>query len=204
MVTYEQIKQANESLNGISMKDKTYVMVAQRVRAFRMLYPEGFITTDIISNENGVCLMKSEAGYYNKNGHKVVLGSGMAYEKESSSFINKTSYIENCETSSVGRALGFLALGIDGGSICSAEELANALNNQKKQQAVSQTDNLDDIRGKLDIAIRERTKDMSRDEKVHYMNTVIMPALDGERNWRTCPNHTLLQNLLAVVTEKAA
>ncbi len=54
-----------------------------------------------------------------------LLGTGTAYEKENSSFINKTSYIENCETSAVGRALGMAGFGIDT-SIRSAEEMQNA------------------------------------------------------------------------------
>jgi hypothetical protein len=57
------------------------------------------------------------------------LATGYAQEKESSSFINKTSYIENCETSAVGRALGFCGFGIDV-SVASYEEVANAINNQ--------------------------------------------------------------------------
>lgn len=130
MVTFEQIQKVNEGLTGIDVKGKNYVMVPQRVKAFRMLYPEGFIRTDIISLDGGVCVMQTKVGYYDDKGDEIILGTGLAYEKETNGYINKTSYIENCETSSVGRALGFLALGIDGGGICSAEELANAINNQ--------------------------------------------------------------------------
>ena len=64
----------------------------------------------------------------------IVIGSGTAYESENSTFINKTSYIENCETSAVGRALGFAGFGIDG-SIASAEEIQNALVNQERMEA---------------------------------------------------------------------
>ena len=127
MITFEDIKKANEGLNGIDFKGKNYVMVDQRVMAFRKLFPEGFIRTELISNNDGVCVMKAIVGV-NDN----VIATGWAYEKEQSSYINKTSYIENCETSAVGRALGFLGLGIEGGAICSAEELANAINNQNK------------------------------------------------------------------------
>ena len=130
-ITYEQIQKVNEGMPGIDVKGKNYVQVNSRVTAFRKLFPEGFIITDLISNADGVCVMKARAGYY-ENGQQVILGTGMAYEKESSSYINKTSYIENCETSAVGRCLGFLALGADD-SICSAEELVNAINNQEKK-----------------------------------------------------------------------
>ena len=61
-----------------------------------------------------------------------ILATGMAQEKETSSYINKTSYIENCETSAVGRALGMLGIGSDE-QMASAEEVANAINNQNKQ-----------------------------------------------------------------------
>ena len=132
-ITFEQIMKANEGLTGIDVKGKNYIMVPQRVKAFRMLYPDGFIHTNLLSIENGVCVMQTKVGYYTEDGKEIVLGTGMAYEKETNGYINKTSYIENCETSAVGRALGFLALGIDGGGICSAEELANAINNQNKQ-----------------------------------------------------------------------
>ena len=132
MITYEDIQKANEGLSGIDFKGKNYVMVDQRVMAFRKLFPEGFIRTELVSNSDGVCVMKAVVGINDQTGENV-LATGWAYEKEQSSYINKTSYIENCETSAVGRALGFLGLGIEGGAICSAEELANAINNQEKK-----------------------------------------------------------------------
>lgn len=133
MVTFEQIEEANKSLSTMDIKGKDYVVVPQRVKAFRKIYPQGFILTDILSHENGIVVMQTKAGYYDENRNPVVLGSGMAFEKADSSYINKTSYIENCETSSVGRALGFMGFGIDA-AICSAEELVNAINNQGERQ----------------------------------------------------------------------
>ena len=66
-----------------------------------------------------------------------ILATGMAQEKENSSFINKTSFIENCETSSVGRALGMCGLGVDM-SIASALEVTNAINNQNEKPKKSE------------------------------------------------------------------
>ena len=132
MINYEQIQKVNEELTSIDVKGKNYVMVPQRVTAFRKLFPTGYIVTELLSNDGGVCVMKTKVGYYDENGETHILATGMAYEKETSSYINKTSYIENCETSAVGRALGFLGLGIEGGGICSAEELMNAISNQDK------------------------------------------------------------------------
>lgn len=95
-ITYEDIKRANEAIKTTDIKGKEYAEVNQRIKAFRMVYPTGQIQTEIVSNEGGVCVIRAAVGYVNENGHGVVLGTGTAYEKENSSFINKTSYIENC------------------------------------------------------------------------------------------------------------
>jgi len=129
MVTKEGLAEVNEKLGGIDIgkggKAKKYVLVSDRVKAFRDLCPDGCIETQIISIEDGVVTMK--ATIYDEGGK--VISTGMAQEKEVSSFINKTSYIENCETSAVGRALGFAGIGIDA-SMASAEEVANAMMQQ--------------------------------------------------------------------------
>ena len=131
MITFEDIQRANKTIETVDIKGKDYAEVNQRIKAFRMLYPQGFICTDIISHEkhadmNAVCIIKATVGYINdENGERCILGTGIAYETEGSSFINKTSYIENCETSAVGRALGMCGFGIDC-AIASAEETQNA------------------------------------------------------------------------------
>ena len=128
MITFEDIKKANENINTTNIKGKEYAEVNQRIKAFRMVYPEGSIETDLLSNENGVCIFKATVW----NGD-TILGEGTAYEKENSSFINKTSYIENCETSAVGRALGMAGFGIDT-SVASAEEVENAILQQESDK----------------------------------------------------------------------
>lgn len=132
-MTFEELQKANESLLTTDIKGKDYVQVNERIKAFRMLYPEGCIRTTMLSNENGVCIFRAEvyAEDVDEGIRPILLASGHAYEKESSSFINKTSFIENCETSAVGRALGFLGIGIDT-SIASAEEVGNAIEQQNK------------------------------------------------------------------------
>lgn len=122
---YEDIEKVNNEMLTTDIKGKNYVEVNQRIKAFRKLYPEGTIETELISNEDGVCVFKARVMALG-----CTLGTGHAYEKENSTFINKTSYIENCETSAVGRALGMLGLGIDT-SVASAEEVTNAINNQE-------------------------------------------------------------------------
>lgn len=168
-ITYEQIKAANKQIvttpithkNKKSGKEETknYCPVNGRVDAFRSLYPQGFISTEIISMEKGIVFMKATCGYY-ENGQAIVLGTGMAYEKESNGSINQTSYIENCETSAVGRALGMAGFGIDT-SMASAEEMDSAF---KAQDAIA-----DDIdpqrRTELMNEINGLMRDFDADEK---------------------------------------
>jgi hypothetical protein len=149
MIKYEDIKKANETIKTTNIKGKEYAEVNQRIKAFRMVYPEGFIDTNMISCENGVCIIRAEVGFF-ENGQTHILGAGTAYEKENSTFINKTSYIENCETSAVGRALGMAGFGIDV-SVASAEEVINAINNQNNKKMVEsvQTKPIDEIKIKV-------------------------------------------------------
>ena len=133
MITFEDIKKANEALQAMDVKGKPYIEVNQRIKAFRMCYPNGSISTEILSLADGIVTMR--ATVCNEEGQ--VLGTGTAQEKETSSFINKTSYIENCETSAVGRALGMCGFGIDT-SVASAEEVQNAIYNQEKVEIVCQ------------------------------------------------------------------
>lgn len=133
-MNYEELKKVNDELKGIDVKGKEYVEVNARVDAFRKLYPTGSIMTEIVAMEDGVCVIKATVS--DNMGH--VLGTGTAYEKEGSTFINKTSYIENCETSAVGRALGFVGIGIKQ-SIASAEEVETAIVNQEMLKPISKS-----------------------------------------------------------------
>ena len=123
-ITFDDIQKANETIITTDIKGKDYAEVNQRIKAFRMVYPTGTIETKMVSNENGVCVFRAMV-YANGN----ILATGTAYERENSTFINKTSYIENCETSAIGRALGIAGFGIDT-SVASAEEVQNAIANQ--------------------------------------------------------------------------
>ena len=133
MIKFEDIAKANKQLVGTDVKGKNYIEVNQRIKAFRMVYPNGSITTEIVSLENGVVTMQTTV----RDDEGKILATGYAYEKENSTFINKTSFIENCETSAVGRALGMCGFGIDT-SVASYEEVANAQENQKQQEQPKQ------------------------------------------------------------------
>ena len=136
---YKDLQRVNSEIKTTDIKGKNYAEVPQRITAFRKLYPTGFIKTELLSNVDKVCVIRAEVGYHDDaSGADVILGTGMAYEKEDSTFINKTSYIENCETSAVGRALGMCGFGIDT-SVASAEEVQTAILNQAASEAIGET-----------------------------------------------------------------
>ena len=128
-ITWVDIQDANSEIKTTNIKGKEYAEVPQRIQAFRKVYPTGYIVSRIEAMKDGVVVMSAECGSYDADGTRHLIGTGTAYEKESSTFINKTSYIENCETSAVGRALGMAGFGVDG-SVASALEVMNAINNQ--------------------------------------------------------------------------
>ena len=115
------LRDANETLKAMDIKGKDYIPVNERIKAFRMIYPRGQIYTEIIGLADGVCTMKCTV--FDDEGK--ILATGHGQEKEGSTFINKTSYVENCETSCIGRALGAVGIGLDNG-FASYEEVANA------------------------------------------------------------------------------
>ena len=100
-----------------------YVEVNVRIEKFWEKFPNGRIETEIIKWENSVIAMKAKV--YKDSSDTAPSAVGHAYEVEGSSFINKTSALENCETSVVGRALAILGFEIKK-SIASKEEVANA------------------------------------------------------------------------------
>ncbi len=125
VVKYSDIEKANKSINSMDIKGKQYAMVHERIRAFRMIYPQGFVITKILFDDGEIVKFYAEVGCEDE-GVRIVLGTGHAYEVKNSSFINRTSYIENAETSAVGRALAMAGFGVDT-SIASADEVSNAI-----------------------------------------------------------------------------
>jgi hypothetical protein len=115
------------SMKSIKIKGNDYVMVNERVKQFHKDYPNGKIETELIEFTDR-CITKTKVTPDVANPERYF--TGIAYEKEGSNFINKTSFIEQCETSSCGRALGFLGLGIDD-SIASADEVGTAIAQQE-------------------------------------------------------------------------
>ena len=120
---------------SIKIHGKDYVLVNERVQEFHKLYPNGSIRTDLVEFSDERFIVKAEV--CPDVNDRMRIFTGLAYELVGSSQINKTSALENCETSAVGRALGWLNIGIDG-SIASAEEVENAIHQQEAHNVTEQ------------------------------------------------------------------
>lgn len=114
-------------MKSINIKGKEYVMVNERLKEFRVKYPDYSLESEIIQLEDNFVVIKAII----RNENNRIIATGLAQEDKGSSMINKTSYIENCETSAWGRALGNLGIGIDT-SIASAEEMQMAISKQEQ------------------------------------------------------------------------
>lgn len=131
MAEKQKVKSITISHGGSSNQ---YVQVHEKVRIFRETYPTGKIQTEIVSHDGGMVVMKASVYVDNE-----LVSTGHAYEKEGAGFVNKTSYIENCETSCVGRALSIFNIGVLD-SLASAQEVANAIKQQGKDPKVNSQD----------------------------------------------------------------
>jgi hypothetical protein len=99
-----------------------YVTVAERIEKFYERYPDGRVITHIVEHdaERGFILMRAEV-YRNADDAEPV-ATGHAYELKTEGYVQRTSYIEVCETSSVGRALAMAGFEVRRG-IASREEM---------------------------------------------------------------------------------
>lgn len=125
MATREEI---NAALKRTNIKGKPYIEVNQRVLAFWENFPEGSIQTELVRFDDRECVFK--ANIYNMD---ALVATGHAWEMRDSTPINRSSFLENCETSAIGRALGILGIGSTE-SIASADEVRHAQDIQSRSE----------------------------------------------------------------------
>lgn len=121
-VSYEQIEKANNEIKKTDVKGNDYAKVNERLKAYRKVYPTGKILTEIEDIKDDYVRFRAVVTDEEDN----TIATGTASEKltgdAKKDYINTTSMIENCETSAVGRALGFAGFGIDA-EVASAEDV---------------------------------------------------------------------------------
>lgn len=129
-VSYEQIEKANSEIENVDLKGKGYAPVNERIKAYRKVYPTGSIITSIEEIKDDYVRIKASITDESER----VIATGTASEKltgnDKKDYINIGSMIENCETSAVGRALGFGGFGVDK-ALASAEDMKNVNDDDK-------------------------------------------------------------------------
>ena len=131
----------------VNIRGKKYVTVASRIAIARKHFGTRLaLQTSIVENTENRVVMKTQVFV---DGELVSVGT--AEEFRAASSINKTSALENCETSSVGRALGLLGLTND--AIASADEVQQAArNDSNKPVAISSLITIDGLQERFDHA----------------------------------------------------
>jgi hypothetical protein len=109
----------------VNIHGKSYQTVALRVGKFREAHPNYTLSTEILYRDDEMVVMK--ASILDENSR--VIATGHSEERRAASTINKTSALENAETSAIGRALA--AFGLGGTEFATADEVANAISQQR-------------------------------------------------------------------------
>lgn len=143
-----------------NIRGKQYVEVNERIKFFRQetKYDGWGIRTEFPIIDDSQCLCLCTITTPDGN----IVAQGHAHEEKGSSNINKTSYVENCETSAVGRALAILGIGIDT-SIASANEVKDAI---AKQEEMVNNPHVQKLSKKLDAPVEN-----IMDKAVGYIKT---------------------------------
>ena len=150
----DRLQAVNKRLNTTNIRGKDYAEVNQRVLGFWELWPNGRIITRWLelSEARATCMafvftdratvadVLKAAGWCENTQISALLAlyadaTGTAFEVKTGSGVNSTSYIENAETSAVGRALGMLGIGATN-AIASAEEVSNAIQAKSRRNAL--------------------------------------------------------------------
>lgn len=158
--------------NKFNLND--YIQVNDRIIAFYDKYPQGSIQTEIVKCDDKEVIFKAYA-YRSPEDNRPA--TGHARELEGSTYINKTSHIENCETSAVGRALAMLGFEIKK-SVASREEVENARIQQSQSKVT-----IDGLTAKtLEDLIKAKGGDLNKTLKHYRVNklTELTPEQAGE------------------------
>ena len=122
-------------MEKIMIKGKPYVQVNQRVLELRKSYgdkDEMFgIKTKVVEWNKEKNEIIVQAWITDQTGR--IVGSGIAHEEKTQTGVNSTSYVENCETSAIGRALAAFGLGIED-AYASADEVQGAIKKEAKKK----------------------------------------------------------------------
>lgn len=194
-VSYGQIEKANSEIITMPIGNKKYATVNERVKAFRKVYPNGSIETETEEITEGFARMKTTI----KDNCGNIIATGRASETNTKA-INKNSMLENCETSAVGRALGFAGFGIDN-SIASGEDVERNKESLKryeifKDMYISESEAISTVKNSINELIRKMgIVKVELEEKIQEKLWTDLASLNLNQYLR-------LENILRTVNQK--
>jgi len=161
-----------DKLATVNIKGKEYVEVKTRVQWFRKNIENGCIKTDHVFFDGETIMCQTEILIDGK-----LVATGMAHEEKNASAINKTSFVEICETSSVGRALGMYGIGIES-SVDTAGTIRAAVALQESQQREDELIQYkaESLTGKLMLAIESDDEEGISEVESDYRGDVPLAA----------------------------
>lgn len=107
----------------VNIKGKDYELVSSRLLRFVADHPSYIHDEEVtINEEKSEVLVKTTISVLDADGKVVLRGVGHAHEEKQSSYINKTSFVENASTSALGRCLAVLGYG-GSDTFASADEM---------------------------------------------------------------------------------
>ena len=132
---------ANPQIKSQKIHGKSYAMVHDRVNYFRgeAMYKDLGIETNIEHFSEEHCVVRA----FVRDKDNFILATGIAHEwkLDPKSAVNKTSFVENAETSAIGRALACLGIGTED-AYASAFEVESAKATQAAEAAQTSKSNV--------------------------------------------------------------
>jgi hypothetical protein len=160
-----ELKAILEDLNlkTINLKGKEYSMVSSRLEIFRKHFGFKYGIIEEILVDDGKRVV-TKTCIIDRDNPETPIGVGHAEEIRGSSKVNQTSAIENCMTSSLGRALA-TAAALHGGEMASVNEIEKANNNKK---------NIEEKQTKTDDENENKNNDQEKWQKIteNYLRNI--------------------------------
>lgn len=119
----DKLTAVNKQLRLTNIKGKDYAEVNQRILGFWALFPNGRIVPRVVGDNGERIDMVCDV--YRDISDEIPCVTAHSYEVYGKG-VNASSYVENCETSVVGRALGLMGIGATT-SVASYDEVERAM-----------------------------------------------------------------------------
>lgn len=135
-VKLEKTEKLDKSLadKAIKFQGRDYVLVADRIKYFNEFYPYGAITAAIVKDEGNIIQFRATVIPDGRIPQRFF--TGHSEEIRGIGFVNKTSAVENSETSAIGRALAMMGIGVLD-SVASMDEINIAKGKEVKLSQIN-------------------------------------------------------------------